>query len=69
MLYRWIKMFNKHKGIWLGAVNNAAATSKVFLDDIADMVSFSDFTSGFFSQKNFSYLQNHANPACSVRGG
>jgi hypothetical protein len=69
MLYRWIALFNKHKALWLGAVASAATSSMAFLENITGMECFSDFTVDFLTLTGFSYLQSHANPACSIRGG
>lgn len=43
-LYDWIKLFNEHKLIWLGMLNDASHEPLKFIDDLTNLVfSLSDF--------------------------
>ena len=67
MLYRWLGLYNAHKGLWLGALKSIETNGKTFLSNIMTMPKATDFTSGFFALSSYSFLQSHANPAHTRR--
>ena len=66
-LYEWKRAFALHRSWWPEFVRSGRKDS---LDAIIFFLSrpvFSDFTSGFWQQTLFSFLQTHANPANCCR--
>lgn len=66
-LYEWKRAFALHRSWWPEFVRSG---KKDCLDNIVLLLSrpvFSDFTSGFWGQTLFSFLQTHANPANCCR--
>lgn len=66
-LYEWKHAFAMHRSWWPAFVRSG---HKGFLDTLVLLLSspvFSDFTSGFWRQTLFSFLQTHANPANCCR--
>lgn len=66
-LYEWKHAFAMHRSWWPAFVRSG---HKGFLDTLVLLLSspvFSDFTSGFWRQTMFSFLQTHANPANCCR--
>lgn len=66
ILFRWLRIYGKHKTWHLGALASAETAPADFLDRIITQDPLSDFLTEFLSNTLFSFLQNHANPAnCS----
>lgn len=62
MLYRWLKLFQTHKDLWLGLLTSAEISSLRFLNDIC-FQEYSVFASDFTRLSTVSFLQSHQNPA------
>lgn len=63
LLSRWLKIYGKHKDLWLGIVTARASSFKDFLDYLLGLADFSVFTHDFYLRTLFSFMQSHANPA------
>ena len=61
-LYQWIRQYRQDKELWLGAVEALSTCDFRFLMYVVRMPSSSQFTSGFCSQFNRSFMQTHRNP-------
>lgn len=56
-LYRWIHLFYKHKGLWLGILEDLIQSSSSFLKLFHETRELSNRLSNFFSSFGFSFLQ------------
>lgn len=67
-LYLWKRLFNKHKALWLGVLEDTAIPASDFLDFLMDF-SVRGLSQGlkiFFLSNNFSFLQDVAKTAHSA---
>lgn len=67
MIYRWKKIFEKHKSWWISFTRQEKNASLDFLNNLLDTDPFTDFSMGFFCATLFSFLQSHANPSNCCR--
>ena len=66
LLYKWLRVYGKHRTWHLGAIVSAETDQADFLTGILLCNPLADFLAQFLSKTLFSFLQNHANPAnCS----
>ena len=63
VLYRWLRLWKKHKRLWLGILKDSEVPSLAFLDQLFAGHSYPQFLPDFFRQTSFSFLQRHKNPA------
>jgi hypothetical protein len=62
MLYRWLRLFQEHKALWLGALASVETPDAVFLKKTVSR-KYSPFASAFTRLTAFSFLQSHRDPA------
>ena len=63
-LYRWKKLFEKHKEEWLGALSSSEKSNSAWAKQLLRLDSYSaEFSFRFLRLTTRSFLQNHANPA------
>lgn len=58
-IYRWKKLFLKHKRLWLGVLENHLQDADRFLSHIRTEQDFSQFSSDFIQRFVLSFLQSH----------
>lgn len=61
-LRKWIKLWEKHKLLWLGILDDSEISHTAFLKSLAVSVSYSAFSMPFIQGFSFSFLQSHKNP-------
>ena len=64
---KWKALFNTHKKLWLGELENMRTDSGTFMKRLICQP-YSEFSSGFISRFAFSFLQSHKNPAVFFKG-
>lgn len=67
MLYRWKKLFQKHRSEWQGLLNCLEESDSAFLSDLLRLSPYSSFASSFTELTAVSFLQSHKNPSFSKR--
>ena len=62
--YRWLKIFESHKGLMLAnAVANESGSEKDLLTGLTEREEPSDFFNEFYRKTGRSFMQTHRNPA------
>ncbi len=64
---KWRSLFNSHKKLWLGELENLKASPRSFMKTLVSQP-YNEFSSGFVSRFSFSFLQSHKNPSVSFNG-
>lgn len=67
-LYRLKSLYEEHKRLWLGGLENARTTHPAFLRSLCLQTNISDFLHAFCQRTSFSFLQSHRNPAANWDG-
>lgn len=67
MLYRWIKLFRKHRQEWQGILSFQEQSDASFLSDLFRNSPYCSFASSFTKLTSVSFLQSHRNPSSSKR--
>lgn len=67
-VYRLKALYERHKELWLGALENSAASSPTFLRSLCLMPDISRFLRAFYERTSCSFLQSHRNPAANCDG-
>lgn len=62
LLYKWLHMYEEHKALWLGALDNKEISDRTFLKMLCLLDDFSYFSIDFLRLISTSFLQHHANP-------
>ena len=64
MLYEWKALFQKHKRLWLGILEDAETKPGQFIRQLLGLPSYSeDFGKPFYGETAFSFLQRHKDAA------
>lgn len=60
LLYRWLRIFQEHKALWLSALNDSLTSCRSFFITLYNLLAFSSFTQDFFLITATSFLQFQA---------
>ncbi|MCR5797037.1 MAG: DUF6431 domain-containing protein [Eubacterium sp.] len=64
---KWKALFNSHKKLWLGELENLKISSGDLLKTLVSRP-YNDLSSGFITRYSFSFLQSHRNPSVYYNG-
>ena len=67
-LYRWKRIFEKHRREWLGLLSSLEQTILSSIKKLIVLKPYKDFAMSFFKKTGLSFLQSHRNPSHSPRG-
>ena len=67
VLYRFKKLFLRHKREWLGVLEDLETKAPLFLEQLRERESYSAAAFEFLKQTTYSFLQSHKNPANCAR--
>lgn len=67
-LYKWTRLWKKHKSEWMGVLQDLCTPDQEFFDRLCALDPYSSFSQAFVRRFAFSFLQSHKNPM-PIRNG